>query len=485
MVAPQQPRRHHSVTPVPEVEVGRGLDLPVDESASDLGVPAPSSPAPEGYASNDELDPIPEPDLPSPSWVIANGDDTLPRSPCSPHNAPVAPSSSPAPELRLNSTPFRVTADTVVDASRDHHKRRGPRSLSPPAPAVKRLRHDINVTVCHGPNANCLQPGRWLEGTLILHILRQVVALSPISMRVVDPLLVKGQPLPARVVDDLTCPPKFTAILAPVHLGEAGGAQHWVLAAISPTSVRILDSLPGATDKAEVRAKLRHVMATVGLEENAEISFQQCPSQRNSVDCGVAVIVNAIHIVARRPIPSPDTCDYGIWRRVLIALATGGPLELHHPEVQVLPPPHLTTSAISMQFSSLPARFSRAEFRAWQQAQTSEIEARFDELDAQRRRSVAALEATLAVLRGLLSSTTSTGRQFTHGISFNEIEVQMNHCMNGMISDEEQYGELSPEFRRRCERIRALRALDKGLRGAVKEITVLVGNVEAYIQSPP
>jgi len=68
-----------------------------------------------------------------------------------------------------------------------------------------------------------------------------------------------------------------------------------------------------------------------------------------------------------------------------------------------------------------------------------------------------------------------------HGISFNEIEVQMNHCMNGMIADEEQYGELSPEFRRRCERIRVLRALDEGLRGAVKEITVLVGNVEASI----
>jgi len=136
-------------------------------------------------------------------------------------NAPVAPSSSPAPELRLNSAPFRVIADTLVDTSPDHHKRRGLRSLSPPAPAVKRLRHDVNVTVCHGPNANCLQPGRWLEGTLILHILRQVVALSPISMRVVDPLLVKGQPLPARFVDNLTCPPKFTAILATVHLGEA------------------------------------------------------------------------------------------------------------------------------------------------------------------------------------------------------------------------------------------------------------------------
>ncbi|KAK1749678.1 hypothetical protein QBC47DRAFT_130928 [Echria macrotheca] len=366
-------------------------------------------------------------------------------------------SHSPVPELVLGSDP--------------------PESPISQPPAAKRLRGNVDAPVPlplglpHGVHAECLEPGQRLSGTTILYILQQIVALCPLSFRVVDPLLLKGEPLPSRAVSELIELPKFRAIIAPVHVFDSG-AQHWALAVVSPDSVRIFDSFPPASADVELRAKLCGLLTTLNVDENIEFLRQPCPRQINDSDCGVAVIVNAIHIIARVPVPAVDECDYGIWRRVFIALITRGSLQLDCPGV-----PILTADVLPPRLCTLPPQFTIAEYRAWQQEQAKTVESQFEELLVPRRRIAESLENVIEVLDALLASTSESGRRFP-GISFTELDLQINICTTGLMADADNYGVASPEFEKRSTRLHRLRGLEARRQDALDRIMELYEKIE-------
>ncbi|KAH7235333.1 hypothetical protein BKA59DRAFT_515861 [Fusarium tricinctum] len=73
------------------------------------------------------------------------------------------------------------------------------------------------------------------------------------------------------------------------------------------------NSLPSAASPSFV-ARLN------GVQQAAASGSAECPRQMNGDDCGVAVVVNAMYILAARPLPASEHCDFSLWRQVFVAL---------------------------------------------------------------------------------------------------------------------------------------------------------------------
>ncbi|WQF90263.1 Putative Ulp1 protease family catalytic domain, papain-like cysteine peptidase superfamily [Colletotrichum destructivum] len=184
---------------------------------------------------------------------------------------------------------------------------------------LPKRRFDLRVR--HGFNAECLEDGQYVEGTVISEVLSTFCALCPLSMMCIDPL-VSNNGIPQRLRADFLSQRDMT-ILYPLNLTSRG--KHWVLVTASTTSVNIYDSLPSATDEVELAGLLRSLLSLVAEstapDDPPTPSRISCPQQSNTTDCGVAVIVNGLYVIAGQDIPA--TVEYSLWRRVLLAFSTG------------------------------------------------------------------------------------------------------------------------------------------------------------------
>ncbi|KAK6221186.1 hypothetical protein QIS74_04915 [Colletotrichum tabaci] len=180
----------------------------------------------------------------------------------------------------------------------------------------------FDLRVRHGFNAECLEDGQYVEGTVISEILDTFCALCPLSMMRMDPLVSNNNAIPQRMRADFLSQRDMT-ILFPLNLTSRG--KHWVLVTASTTSVNIYDSLPSATDEVELAGLLRSLLSLVAEstapDDPPTPSRMSCQQQSNAIDCGVAVIVNGLYVIAGRDIPA--TVEYSLWRRVLLAFSTG------------------------------------------------------------------------------------------------------------------------------------------------------------------
>ncbi|KAL0929354.1 uncharacterized protein CTRU02_215710 [Colletotrichum truncatum] len=246
--------------------------------------------------------------------------------------SPTRPNDSPVPAPVNNSPQDRPSSPPIVSP------RKRSRSASPePAPkrqATSRPLPDAvppTIPPAHF-SVDSIAPGCLVDGTFIYHVLNMVVSLCPLSVQLVDPLLaIPDQPLPSKLEKQI-CSRPDSVILAPVNLTRI--SQHWVLAVASGNTISIFDSLPSATNDSELKARLHGVAACLKARgaqqsgsdgnESGEIlySWEACPRQTDGSSCGVAVMVNALCVVAGLDMPD-DVPDYALWRRVLSAFATG------------------------------------------------------------------------------------------------------------------------------------------------------------------
>ncbi|CCF45719.1 hypothetical protein CH063_14709, partial [Colletotrichum higginsianum] len=153
----------------------------------------------------------------------------------------------------------------------------------------------FDLRVRHGFNAECLEDGQYVEGTVISEFLGTFCALCPLSIMCIDPLVSNNNGIPQRMRADFLSQRDMT-ILYPLNLTSRG--KHWVLVTASTTSVNIYDSLPSATDEVELADLLRTLLSLVAestaTDDPPTPSRMSCPQQSNAIDCGVAVIVNGL-----------------------------------------------------------------------------------------------------------------------------------------------------------------------------------------------
>jgi hypothetical protein len=127
--------------------------------------------------------------------------------------------------------------------------------------------------------------------------------------------------------------PDLSTVLLPVHR-----PNHWVFAVASKsrTTVLLFDSLPSAEGtKAHtqiVSTYLKDIGAAIsgsGTDTwfnkftSRAFSLSACPRQTNVHDCGIAVLVSALHVVTGSHLPAETS--YGLWRDVFCSLLLDPP----------------------------------------------------------------------------------------------------------------------------------------------------------------
>ncbi|KAJ0267632.1 hypothetical protein COL940_014178 [Colletotrichum noveboracense] len=262
-----------------------------------------------------------------------------------------------------------------------------------------------------------IAPGRYVSDAFMFHVLNMIVALCPLSVQLVDSLLTKPDrpTLPSRLRHTLTSR-RDSIILAPINLTRI--SRHWVLAVAAGNNVSIFDSLPGATDEAELKARLQGVVKCLHARQppsdgdvavSITYSHEACAVQEDGVSCGVAVMANALYVVAGVEMPI-DVPDYAVWRRVLAAFATGdgimsggfGPAT-SGTEGQVLP-----ASSISTPPSPPVGDLTRSEFSAWRR-KTAAYEASVKTALRQAHRQFTDAKDTLSAAAALWADVSKVG----------------------------------------------------------------------------
>ncbi|TIC91833.1 hypothetical protein CH35J_010966 [Colletotrichum higginsianum] len=285
-----------------------------------LSVPAPIEPYDEDLLAKD----IPDVSRSAVQVINSDIDSNASLSHQNTRLAANAPESAvPPPSLVIPA----CSTNTASSVDPHHH------SL-PPAVSISRgssggskwqtatLAEWFDLRVRHGFNAECLEDGQYVEGTVISEFLGTFCALCPLSIMCIDPLVSNNNGIPQRMRADFLSQRDMT-ILYPLNLTSRG--KHWVLVTASTTSVNIYDSLPSATDEVELADLLRTLLSLVAestaTDDPPTPSRMSCPQQSNAIDCGVAVIVNGLYVIAGQDIPA--TVEYFLWRRVLLAFSTG------------------------------------------------------------------------------------------------------------------------------------------------------------------
>lgn len=165
----------------------------------------------------------------------------------------------------------------------------------------------------------CLEPGSPLTDKVINAVLRLLGSLAPLTIITID-----------SSADETTLPDWLQpvdqynkqTILVPIHVLSSG---HWLLAVRDSNGARLLDSLPTVDHKQSAEERINTLFCREPTcwpsSETMEIKYTN--QETDSVDSGVAVLVNAIYIVAAAfgsEQPLPQTLDAELWRQVLLIL---------------------------------------------------------------------------------------------------------------------------------------------------------------------
>ncbi|KAK2053702.1 hypothetical protein LY76DRAFT_263022 [Colletotrichum caudatum] len=302
-----------------------------------------------------------------------------------------------------------------------------------PRVAISPERFDLRAR--HGFDAQCLADGRNVEGTVIAEILDTVCALCPLSMMLLDPLVSHNNIIPQRLRDEFLAQKDMT-ILYPINLTSR--AKHWVLVSASATSVSIFDSLPSATDQDELTDLLRPVLSLVGEAPPAPGNQPPaptrvvCPQQPNATDCGVAVIVNALYVIAGQDIPAKT--DYSVWRRVLLTFCTGG-----NAVAGILPEDSAQRVSVSTHDMPLPpappTTMTEAGFASWDEKNREYRQKVMDHARAQlnaRRTRHERMMKTLEDVVVVFGALRRSGSSSTTGMD--QIQEELANCHSALQS---------------------------------------------------
>ncbi|KAM0339750.1 hypothetical protein ACHAPU_010790 [Fusarium lateritium] len=186
-----------------------------------------------------------------------------------------------------------------------------------------------------------IRNGEWLNDIAIENTLQALLALQPIDAVAVNPVT---STLPRALVARLQRP-RVLSLFLPLYY-----SNHWTLFVLFSQSqaVTFYDSLPSGTSPGLV-ARLEGVQQGLlqdfdfDLVAAAEAGTAECPRQMNGDDCGVAVVVNALYVLAGRPLPSSHHCDFSFWRQVFIALLVND-----EPVNTLLLPEHLAEPTVAL-----------------------------------------------------------------------------------------------------------------------------------------
>jgi hypothetical protein len=169
-----------------------------------------------------------------------------------------------------------------------------------------------------------IRNGEWLDDFRIAQLLDRLVSIQSLDAATIDPLLIDRVPtngsITHRLGDGTT---RDFLLLVPV-LCDA----HWILLVLraGDKSVTYFNSMPSLSmDNLLPRVQEVESGLVRGLGYNLGDAVSAgptwCPEQLNSDDCGVAVVVNALYILAKKPLSfTSASCDYATWRHVLAAL---------------------------------------------------------------------------------------------------------------------------------------------------------------------
>lgn len=172
----------------------------------------------------------------------------------------------------------------------------------------------------------CLEPGSELSHKIINAVLCLLSALHPFTVKVIDSL--SQVPIPSddwlQAVDEASSRP---IILIPIYFPPSDPSiGHWLLAVLDSGGARLLDSLPGDahTQFAKERMEMLFREQPMLWPDWGSINETECARQETgSIECGVAVLVNAIYFVAASlgsGIELPKTLDAALWRDALALL---------------------------------------------------------------------------------------------------------------------------------------------------------------------
>lgn len=153
-----------------------------------------------------------------------------------------------------------------------------------------------------------LRPGKWLSATAIELILSMC---SVHGIRVFHGFSLSQPSPPDRRG-------KSRVILLPIH-----HASHWILAKIDIESgiITVYDFLSDALINLAKQALL-HFAAALD-HERSDWSFVaiHSPAQENGYDCGVLLLITALHLLVPLPLPSSYHCD--MWRNIFATMLGG------------------------------------------------------------------------------------------------------------------------------------------------------------------
>ncbi|KAI4247337.1 MAG: hypothetical protein L6R42_009663, partial [Xanthoria sp. 1 TBL-2021] len=157
-----------------------------------------------------------------------------------------------------------------------------------------------------------LQPGRWLSTTAIDDVIR---TLSCWNSKIYNAWFMQTDDPPSMSTKrNSRSWPNILSFFPTNHKGT-----HWTLIVIDPQAAQVefYDSLHDDIWESEAMAASDHW--SLG---KFKFHVGSCPMQENSSDCGVSVIVCAIHRIL--DIPLPASYNFPLWRRVLRAVLAEG-----------------------------------------------------------------------------------------------------------------------------------------------------------------
>lgn len=179
-----------------------------------------------------------------------------------------------------------------------------------------------------------LDPEGWLTAGAMTALLDRVSAGSPYSVCVADVASMESEVSPYMLGSVRGCLEAATEasaeiILLPIHIGK----RHWVLATLplyGQDPIELFDSLPTATRPDDARLVVERFLGQlvaawpgVGARPLPPVFHQHppcivpgaCPEQPNTYDCGVNVVVTAMHLITGKRVPR--CYELRLWRRVL------------------------------------------------------------------------------------------------------------------------------------------------------------------------
>ncbi|GKT92593.1 LOW QUALITY PROTEIN: hemolysin-type calcium-binding region protein [Colletotrichum tofieldiae] len=170
-------------------------------------------------------------------------------------------------------------------------------------------------------------PKAWFSDIYIDSLFRLItLASSANSVAHIDPLISSRCHNAPHNVIQLTCGESAVTVLLPINIDDA----HWVLAevAIAQQSISIYDSLPSASSFDKIKEYMTRFINDAGAANWSTFAVRQkqCPRQTDNYDCGVCVVILAMHIVTGSLFLKRKMA---IWRKVLHVLSSSATTNVH------------------------------------------------------------------------------------------------------------------------------------------------------------